>query len=174
MTATAFLTGRASGVTTPLFKLLAAGALLFSLAGCIPIPVLDISPTAAVVGEEVTFDGSGTIVSNIPEDTVAVSYRWTFGDGTKGSGETTTHTYEKEGTYEVTLRVIDSAGRVGETMETVTVTKSGTTTPNDDTNSDTTTGSGTDADTGTGTDTESSTDSSGSDSSSESTTATTK
>ncbi|MEZ5703489.1 MAG: PKD domain-containing protein [Burkholderiaceae bacterium] len=59
-----------------------------------PIPVLDISPTAAVVGEEVTFDGSGTIVSNIPEDTVAVSYRWTFGDGTKGSGETTT-TYEK-------------------------------------------------------------------------------
>ena len=123
MTATAFFSRRASGLAAPLFKLMSAGALLFSLAGCIPIPVLDISPSAAVVGEEVTFDGSGTIVSNIPEDTVAVSYRWTFGDGTKGSGETTTHTYEKAGTYEVTLRVIDSAGRVGETMETVTVSE---------------------------------------------------
>ena len=104
-----------------LFKSVAAGALVFSLAGCIPIPVLEITPTAAVAGEEVTFDGSGSIVSNIPEDTVAVSYRWTFGDGNKGSGSTTTHTYDEPGTYEVTLKVIDSVGRVGEATETVTV-----------------------------------------------------
>ncbi len=178
MTATAFLSRRASGVTTPLFKLLAAGALLFSLAGCIPIPVLDISPTAAVVGEEVKFDGSGTIVSNIPKDTVAVSYRWTFGDGTKGSGETTTHTYEKAGTYEVTLRVVDSAGRVGEAMETVTVTKSSSTTPDAstaDTGTTGTTGTGT-SDTGTsdGTDTGTTTGSSDTTTSSDSSTPSTK
>ena len=104
-----------------LLKALAAGALFLALAGCIPIPVLSITPTAAVAGESVDFDGSGTIVSNIPADTVAVSYRWTFGDGQTGSGASTTHIYEKAGSYEVTLRVIDSAGRVGETMETVMV-----------------------------------------------------
>ena len=69
-----------------LLKALAAGALVFSLAGCIPIPILEITPAAPETGESVTFDGTGTIVSNIPEDTVAVSYRWTFGDGEKGSG----------------------------------------------------------------------------------------
>lgn len=104
-----------------LLKGLAAGALVFSLAGCIPIPMLEISPSAPEAGEPVTFDGAGTILSNIPKDTVAVSYRWTFGDGTTGSGVSTSHTYETLGTYEVTLKVIDSAGRVGEAKETVTV-----------------------------------------------------
>lgn len=120
-----------------LLKGLAAGALVFSLAGCIPIPILEISPSAPEAGEEVTFDGTGTIIYNVPEDTVAVSYRWTFGDGTTGSGSSTTHTYEAAGTYEVTLRVIDSAGRVGETQETVTVSKATEVTTTDTTSSDT-------------------------------------
>lgn len=121
MTSSASTPGQRPALGILLFKALASGVLLISLAGCIPIPVLDITPTAAKVGEEVTFDGSGTIVSNIPEDTVAVSYKWSFGDGSKGSGASTTHTYEAAGTYEVTLKVIDSAGRVGEASETVTV-----------------------------------------------------
>ena len=117
-----------------LLKALAAGALVFSLAGCIPIPILEITPAAPETGESVTFDGTGTIVSNIPEDTVAVSYRWTFGDGEKGSGSSITHTYEKAGTYEVMLKVIDSAGRVGETTETITVTAASiTSTPTEET-----------------------------------------
>lgn len=125
-----------------LLKGLAAGALVFSLAGCIPIPVLDITPSAPEAGESVTFNGAGTIVSNIPADTVAVSYRWTFGDGTTGSGATATHTYTTQGSYEVTLRVIDSAGRVGETKETVTVsaaTPTSDTTASTDTTADTST-----------------------------------
>ena len=128
MTTSTSISRRRSSLGALLFKGIAAGALVFSLAGCIPIPVLEITPTAAVAGEEVTFDGSGTIVSNIPEDTVAVSYRWTFGDGNKGSGSTTTHTYDTAGTYEVTLKVIDSAGRVGEATETVTVSEATETT----------------------------------------------
>lgn len=111
------------GIGALLIKAIAAGAVVLSLTGCIPIPVLEITPTAAVAGESVSFDGSGTIVSNIPADTVAVSYRWTFGDGTTGSGASATHTYDKAGRYEVTLRVIDSAGRVGETKETLTVSE---------------------------------------------------
>ncbi|MEX1166175.1 MAG: PKD domain-containing protein [Hydrogenophaga sp.] len=121
-----------------LLKGLAAGALVFSLAGCIPIPVLDISPSAPAAGASVTFNGAGTIVSNIPTDTVAVSYRWTFGDGTTGSGATTTHTYTTQGSYEVTLRVIDSAGRVGETKETVTVSAAIPTSDSDSEATDTT------------------------------------
>jgi hypothetical protein len=133
---------RRSPWSTLLLKGLAAGALIFSLAGCIPIPVLDISPSEPEAGEAVTFDGTGTIVSNVPTDTVAVSYRWTFGDGSTGSGSSTSHTYEAAGTYDVTLRVIDSAGRVGETMETITVTKATVVTTTDTTSeSDTATSS---------------------------------
>ena len=140
-----------------LLKGLAAGALVFSLAGCIPIPVLDITPSAPAAGESVTFDGSGTIVSNVPTDTVAVSYRWTFGDGTTGSGASTTHTYESAGTYDVTLKVIDSAGRVGETKETLTVSEAiaatSDTTTSDTATTDTTTSTDTSAATTTATDT---------------------
>ena len=126
-----FATATASAVTPTrraawsalLLKGLAAGALVLSLAGCIPIPILEISPSAPEAGEEVTFDGTGTIIYNVPEDTVAVSYRWTFGDGSTGSGSSTTHTYDAAGSYEVTLKVIDSAGRVGETKESITVSK---------------------------------------------------
>ena len=53
----------------------------------------------------VSFDGSG---SDDPDGTIA-SHTWDFGDGTSGSGETTTHTYSAEGTYTVTLTVADDA-----------------------------------------------------------------
>lgn len=111
-----------------LLKGLAVGALALSLSGCLPIPVIEVSPSAPEAGESVTFDGSGSIISNVPNDTVAKSYRWSFGDGESGSGASITHTYEKAGTYQVTLRVIDSAGRVGESVEPVTVTAATSTT----------------------------------------------
>ena len=140
-TASAVTNPRRASWSTLLLKGLAAGALVLSLAGCIPIPILEISPSAPEAGEEVTFDGTGTIISNVPEDTVAVSYRWTFGDGSTGSGSSTTHTYDAAGTYEVTLKVIDSAGRVGETKETITVSKAtGTTTETSSESNVTTTG----------------------------------
>ncbi|MGI8693513.1 MAG: PKD domain-containing protein, partial [Geodermatophilaceae bacterium] len=45
-------------------------------------------------------DGDGSIVS----------YSWTFGDNTTGSGVTTSHTYTTAGTKTVTLTVTDNAG----------------------------------------------------------------
>jgi hypothetical protein len=47
--------------------------------------------------------------SSDPDDAI-VNYAWSFGDGTSGSGQTTTHTYPKAGNYTVRLTVTDNAG----------------------------------------------------------------
>ncbi len=52
-----------------------------------------------------SFDASGST-----DDVAIVSYAWDFGDGTTGTGETTTHIYTDPGTYTVTLTVRDAAG----------------------------------------------------------------
>jgi hypothetical protein len=36
-------------------------------------------------------------------------YTWNFGDGSKGKGQTISHTYQKAGSYATTLTVIDAA-----------------------------------------------------------------
>jgi len=57
-----------------------------------------------------TFDGQG---SWDPDGSV-VSWAWTFGDGTSGSGATSSHTYKtRPGTYSVTLTVTDNLGGKG-------------------------------------------------------------
>jgi len=68
------------------------------------------------VGETVTFD-AGASTDNV----AIVSYEWEFGDGTKGTGKTTTHVYAKPGTYMVTLTVKDAAGNAATHSLTVTV-----------------------------------------------------
>ena len=68
-------------------------------------PVADAGPDQyALVGETVTFDGSASY-----DDGSITSYDWTFGDGTTGSGETSTHAYSSAGTFTVTLRVTDNS-----------------------------------------------------------------
>jgi len=74
------------------------------------IPTLNQSPIAdagsdqtAIVGETVTFDGSG---SSDPDGSI-VSYDWDFGDSVTETGGITTHSYSSGGTYEVTLMVTD-------------------------------------------------------------------
>ncbi len=54
----------------------------------------------------------------------ACSYAWNFGDGTSGSGITTTHDFRAVGVYQVTLTVSDSRGAQATTVRTVTVTAS--------------------------------------------------
>jgi hypothetical protein len=49
-----------------------------------------------------------------------VSYRWTFGDGSTGSGDTLSHTYKTAGTYDVTLTVTYADGeRASKTIPVV-------------------------------------------------------
>jgi len=57
-------------------------------------------------GRTCIFDGSGSA----DYDGTIVSYLWTFGDGTAGSGATVVHTYPTPGFYAVTLMVTDNEG----------------------------------------------------------------
>lgn len=48
-----------------------------------------------------------------------MSYTWSFGDGSTGSGAQPSRTYTKGGTYPVTLTVTDDAGQTGSKTSTV-------------------------------------------------------
>jgi hypothetical protein len=72
-------------------------------------------PQSIYVGESATFDASksgaiGTIVS----------YEWSFGDGTNGTGAVVSHSYNETGTYRVGLNVTESDGL--SSSETLTIT----------------------------------------------------
>jgi chitodextrinase len=56
----------------------------------------------------VQFDASH---SSAPPGETLAGYHWDFGDGSKGDGESTTHTYEKGGSYQATLTVSSSGGQ---------------------------------------------------------------
>ncbi len=73
-------------------------------------------PAEAKAGKSVAFDGSAST-----DDGSIATYYWEFGDGSTGSGATTTHTYELPGTYEVTLWVTDDAGQQASLTKTVAV-----------------------------------------------------
>lgn len=59
--------------------------------------------------------------STDPDGTI-VSYSWSFGDDTSGSGVTTSHTYSSADTYTVTLTVTDDDGATDTVSQQVTVT----------------------------------------------------
>lgn len=79
-----------------------------------PTGTPNLRPTAAFSADvtegaaplEVRFDASA---SNDPDGNI-VSYEWSFGDGSTGSGQTTTHTYDAAGSYTPSLTVTDNRG----------------------------------------------------------------
>jgi len=68
-----------------------------------PVAIFNWEPEAPLVDEVVTFNAS----ESYDPDGSIVSYDWTFGDTTSGTGEVTTHAYTAPGTYTVTLTVTD-------------------------------------------------------------------
>jgi PKD repeat protein len=76
------------------------------------------SPTDPKANTSVFFDASA---STAPTGRTISRYAWNFGDGSSGSGRTTSHTYAAAGTYTVTLVVSDSAGVQHTTSQGVTV-----------------------------------------------------
>jgi len=96
--------------------------ILATLTGCFLLntpPVADFtrspsfggSPLAVFFNAEASHDPDGYIAS----------HEWSFGDGTTGFGETTTHTYEVAGTYSAKLIVTDDRGARNSTVRMIVV-----------------------------------------------------
>jgi PKD repeat protein len=96
-------------------------------AGSLPTPIFTVSPRDAAVGQLLFFNASG---STAGQGHVITSYRWTFGDGTTGSGVTVSHAYAAAGIYVVQLTVTDESGQSKTSDDSTKVTiGSGTTGP---------------------------------------------
>jgi PKD repeat protein len=112
----------ASGSSTPLPVRLDVDDVWVGRAGTRPSSApLNLAPTAAFTHTEsgltVSVDGSG---SSDPER-AALTYAWTFGDGTSAAGATASHDYTAGGTYPVTLTVTDPGGATSTSTASVTV-----------------------------------------------------
>ena len=90
-----------------------------------PVASFTISHTNQEVNEPISFDASGSSDA----DGTIVSYSWDFGDGSVGSGETTSHSYNSEGTYTIVLTVVDNDDQIDEETKQVTIYSGSTPTP---------------------------------------------
>ena len=70
-----------------------------------PVAIIAANPTTGTSPLSVSFDGRGSMGPN-----PLVSWAWTFGDGSTGSGAQTLHTYTSPGSYTASLVVTDIFG----------------------------------------------------------------
>ena len=85
-------------------------------------PVADAGPNqTAVVGQQVTFSGSGST----DVDGFIADYDWTFGDASGASGAAVTHTYTSAGVFAVVLTVTDDDGATDTDSAAVSVSEPG-------------------------------------------------
>jgi immune inhibitor A len=113
------LTGSATFTTTPNCAPFNYGYAAGLAPNTAPTALIAVKPRTATVGETVTFDGSQSYDDrDAPPD---LAYSWKFGDGATGSGRTTSHTYARVGTYDVTLTVKDKDGLTTSVKSSVTV-----------------------------------------------------
>jgi PKD repeat protein len=91
---------------------------MVSTSSTAPVAVFMFSPTNAVVGQTVNFDGTGSSCSAIP-----CTYAWTHGAGTAmfGTAVTATYNYQTTGLKTPTLTVTDALGRTSTVEHDVTV-----------------------------------------------------
>ena len=78
-------------------------------------------PYSGEPGIGMAFDGSGSYDT----DATIVAYEWDFGDGSTGTGETPTHIYTAEGTYDVALTVTNNKGARHTDPTTAAITTAG-------------------------------------------------
>ena len=74
-------------------------------------------PYNGTVNQAISFDGT----ASQDVDGQIAAYAWNFGDGTLGTGATTTHAYITAGTYTVTLTVTDNEGDSDSATTTATI-----------------------------------------------------
>jgi PKD repeat protein len=88
----------------------------------ITAPPANVAPTAAFTNTAVDLAASFDASTSSDADGSVASYAWAFGDGTTGTGATTSHSYAAAGTFSVVLTVTDNAGATGTVTKSVTVT----------------------------------------------------
>ena len=86
-------------------------------------PTVTLTDPPAAAGSPVSFTASATDISPAVQ-TAGFTYAWTFGDGSTGSGATTSHTYASAGTYTATVTATDEYGKTGTASGTIVVTAS--------------------------------------------------
>lgn len=87
-------------------------AIVFLAACSRPIAQFETPQTAYQANSEITFSNKSTD---------AESYLWNFGDGNTSTDKEPKHTYEKEGTYTVTLTAKDAKNKESITTQTIKV-----------------------------------------------------
>src|SRR6266581_2957426 len=83
-----------------------------------PLPTsvtFTLNPSSPDAGQSISFTASA--FGGAPP----YSYSWSYGDGSAGTGLQSTHTYNSDGTYQVTLTVADSQGDTATGVEAVVV-----------------------------------------------------
>lgn len=82
-----------------------------------------LSPIADAGGNQTVFrDGLIFLNASGSSDNIGiVSYHWSFGDDSNGTGITTTHVYTATGVYTVVLTVTDASGNTSTDVITVTI-----------------------------------------------------
>lgn len=92
-----------------------------------PTAAFTFSPQPATANLPLQFDAS-TSQPGIGASQI-ITYSWTFGDGTTGSGKTVTHTYAAQNSYNVTLTVTNDRNLSASTTQSVTVGSAALPTP---------------------------------------------
>jgi PKD repeat protein len=100
--------GRSASVTQ--FVTVGAGQLPSNVA-------FTVSPAQPALNELVTF----VATAQAAPGRQITSYEWTFGDGERGTGQSTTHRFTRTGTFVVNLTVTDDAGKTASASQTVVV-----------------------------------------------------
>ena len=78
------------------------------------VPVFSTPSSNPAQGQAVLFDAQ--------ESTGSIAqYRWDFGDGGTGVGQTVSHTFSQVGTFFVRLTLVDQAGRTASVSRTISV-----------------------------------------------------
>ena len=73
-------------------------------------------PSVFVTGKSISFDATGST-----DNTKISSYEWDFGDGETSELPKVNHQFKKPGRYTVTLTVIDNAGNISVTTQTIDI-----------------------------------------------------
>ena len=87
------------------------------------------SPRTPAINQDVIFTANSTPVPGGPGNpfptpgapTQGATYAWDFGDGTSGSGISTTHRYTRGGTFAIRLTVTSDTGLTATTSQQVTI-----------------------------------------------------